>query len=271
MSETPNETDVSARNAELFRNVEELIKTLDPRPQSALVSITAPERRVLAVRNYLRYSSAKLDKKWAWSDDEIREFMRSEDRKKIEAAIRGVVDAFEALSGNQYSLKSADAKRLIRPLHKQIEFWNGNVTVYYLGNQLIDKLLKAYPAWSRNLNLFKKYLAGMGPGGQVKLEKKTIMGAGKGGKDLNIPRSPTHATPGLSDHGRANAFDFIVIHKLNRQIIADAKTATAKDKWDKSGWTAKLKQAVIKAGNHFEGPLGSPGGGLYEPWHYIYK
>jgi hypothetical protein len=223
------------------------------------------------VRNYLRCSSAKLDKKWAWSDDEIREFMRSEDRKRVEAAIESVVHAFETLSGNQYSLKPADAKRLIRPLYKQIKFWNENVTVYYLGNQLIEKLLKDYSDWSRNLNLFGKYLSGMGPGGQVKLEKRTILGAGKEGKDLHIPRSPTHATPGLSDHGRANAFDFIVIHKLNGQIIADAKSATAREKWDKPGWTEKLKQAVINTGNHFEGPLGSPGGGLYEPWHYIYK
>ncbi len=44
-------------------------------------------------------------------------------------------------------------------------------------------------------------------------------------------------------------------------------TATAGEKWDNAGWTAKLKKAVQTAGDNFVGPLASP----YEPWHYVYR
>jgi hypothetical protein len=256
----------------LLKNVEQLVQTLDPRPQAALRKILVPEFRVLAVRNYLRADKAKLDRKWAWSEDEIKQFLKSEDRKHIEEAIRDVVREFEALSGDpDVTLKKGDEKRLIRPLDTQIDYWNGNITVRYLGSQLIEKLLAQYSQWSADVTLFKRLLMGTGPNRQVKLERMRIAGAGKKGADLRIPPSPTHATPGLSDHGRSNAFDFVVVSKMKGEVIAGTASRTAGEKWDKPGWTKKLKQAVVNAGDRFEGPLGAPGGGLYEPWHYVFK
>src|SRR4030095_2696085 len=160
---------------ELLKNVEELVKTLDHRPQEDLRKILVSERRVLAVRNYFRVSKAKLDLKWAWSDDEMKEFLRSEDRRpRVEAATGNVTSQFEALTGNQYSLKRADEKRLIRSLDTQIDYWNGNFGVFHLGGQLIGKLLNSRSEWSGNLPLFKKYLTGTGPGKQVQLENMKV-------------------------------------------------------------------------------------------------
>jgi hypothetical protein len=270
MSETRNGLKTITPKAELLQNVEDLIKTLDPRPQGALMTIRDEERRVLAVRQYFRFSKAELDKKWAWSDVEMTRFMKSDDRLEAEAKIKAVIRAFEKLSKDQVSLMSAEPRRLIRTLHVQIGFWNGNQSVHYLGEQLIEKLLNLSPHWTGKLDLFKKYLTGHGPHHQVELEEMTIKGAGKKGEDLKIKRSPTHATPGLSDHGRASAFDFIVIRKSDRQVVAGTVTKSIPEKWDRAGYTDMLKQAVFNAGNHFEGPLGAPKKGIYEPWHYVY-
>lgn len=155
----------------------------------------------------------------------------------------------------------------VRTLAQQIDFWNGNVTVLHLGRQLIDKLKETVPLWYGDLAVFKNYLTGAGVGKQVQLEKMSIPGAGKKGAALQIPRSPTHATPGLSDHGRANAFDFVVMRTADRKVVAGTVAKSAKDAWDAPGWTAKLKQAVTQAGGRFDGPLMGP---PYEPWHYVY-
>lgn len=254
----------AARTA-VLQYVEGLIPSLDERPQKALLRIRVAEHRVLAVRNYLRVSRGKLDKKWAWSDGEIAAFYASESYTVAQTAIESVKAAFRGLTNQECDL-IVNAK--VRPLAKQIDFWNGNVTVLHLGHQLIDKLKETIPLWWGDVGVFKNYMIGAGPQHQVKLEKMRIAGAGAKGKDLTIPRSPTHATPGLSDHGRASAFDFVVVRRGTQQIVAGTTSGTAKEAWDAPGWTAKLKQAVVQAGNKFDGPLIGP---PYEPWHYVYR
>ena len=83
--------------------------------------------------------------------------------------------------------------------------------------------------------------------------------------EAGLSGSPSNATPGLSQHGQAKAFDFVV--SRGRDVVAGTVTATIQEKWEDAGWTAKLKQAVQDAGGKFVGPLPAP----YEPWHYIYK
>ena len=73
--------------------------------------------------------------------------------------------------------------------------------------------------------------------------------------------TPTLAVPGLSPHGQARAFDFQVMR--GGRLIAGPSSPSA---WDAAGWTAKLQEAVARAGAKFKGPLASP----REPWHYDY-
>ena len=78
-----------------------------------------------------------------------------------------------------------------------------------------------------------------------------------------IPK-PTSAAPGLSEHGRLKAIDFVIL----KGHVVIAKTNTEKEildqQWETPGWTRKLKEAVTQSQSVLTGPLKSP----YEPWHY---
>jgi hypothetical protein len=76
----------------------------------------------------------------------------------------------------------------------------------------------------------------------------------------------TLAAPGLSDHGHANAFDFVVLEDGGKEM-AMASSAWVTTWEGPHDWTTKLKAAVDSAGEgRFDGPLKSP----KEPWHYGY-
>ena len=82
--------------------------------------------------------------------------------------------------------------------------------------------------------------------------------------EFDDERVPTVATPGLSKHGQLRAFDFKIMK--GRRLIAGASSATISSRWDGAGWTAKLREVIVRVSDHFDGPLDNP----YEPWHYNY-
>ncbi len=132
-------------------------------------------------------------------------------------------------------------------MRTQVDLWNQNPTVQRLGLELKTKLLKTLETLPdtpdpTSLQTFKKVLVEVGLSG-----------------------SPSNATPGLSQHGQAKAFDFVVF-KGARSSLGPSPPRSRKSGMT-SGWTANLKKAVQDAGGKFVGPLASP----YEPWHYIYK
>jgi hypothetical protein len=74
----------------------------------------------------------------------------------------------------------------------------------------------------------------------------------------------TWATPGLSQHGQAKAFDFVVHDGAGKVIVGT--NSSQKHKWREERWSEQLKSAITGAKARFSGPLTSPD----EPWHFIY-
>jgi hypothetical protein len=81
----------------------------------------------------------------------------------------------------------------------------------------------------------------------------------------------TNATPGLSQHGRITAVDFLVRH--GNQTVARADSSQILTIWRGPGqWATKLKNAVTSFNRQrghtiFDGPLRFPD----EPWHFTYN
>lgn len=222
-------------------------KDLDARVQGALNSMPSMDRRVLAIRGYLRFATVgrgSIAANWAWSNQDMEEFKKTVEFTKMKEAVVEVKTNFAAQNAGHTLGVDADK---VRSLETQVELWNQNPTVQKLGLELRTKLLKTLES-----------LPDAPDAASLESFKKTLVEAGLSG-------SPSSATPGLSQHGQAKAFDFVVYK--GRDVVAGTSTATAKEKWDDAGWTAKLKEAVQAAGSKFVGPLATP----YEPWHYIYK
>ena len=227
--------------------VDEVAKDLETRIQGALIGMPLMDRRVLAIRGYLRYPSlgrGSIEANWAWSNQDMEEFKKTAEFTRMKAAVAEVKATFAA--NNPGFTLGVDPDK-VRSLESQVELWNQNPTVERLGRELKAKLLTAVEALpdtpdETSLKAFRKVLV-----------------------EASLSSTPSNATPGLSQHGQAKAFDFVV--SRGRDVVAGTVTATIQEKWEDAGWTAKLKQAVQDAGGKFVGPLPAP----YEPWHYIYK
>ncbi len=227
--------------------VDAMEKKLGSEIQKALIGIPSMERRVLAIRGYLKYPSmgrGTIRANWAWSDEEMEAFKKTAEFVKMKQAVEDVKKTF-ASQNPGYSL-GVDANK-VRSLEAQVRLWNQNGSVHKLGEELKRKLLKALESMpeapdTTSLEEFQKVLT-----------------------KADLSGSPTNATPGLSQHGQARAFDFVV--SKGKVVVAGTVTATIPEKWENPGWTAKLKKAVKDAGDQFSGPLPAP----YEPWHYAYK
>lgn len=222
-------------------------KELETEIQGALNGMPLMDRRVLAIRGYLRFPTmgrGSISANWAWSNQDMEEFKKTTEFTKMKAAVADVKSTFAAQ--NVGFTLGVDPDK-VRSLESQVELWNQNPTVQKLGLELKTELLKTLATLpdtpdEASLKAFKKVLI-----------------------EARLSGTPSNATPGLSQHGQAKAFDFVVLK--GRDVIASTQTATLKEKWDDAGWTAKLKKAVQEAGDKFIGPLPAP----YEPWHYIYK
>jgi hypothetical protein len=211
---------------------------LESRVIETLRQISSPDRRLLALRSYLRAENY-LAERWSWSQEQISAYSATPEGKAAAAEIDAVNAAFAGANPG-YSLH---VNREPRSLEEQIAHWNANESVGSAAAALVAALERRFVTDS----------SAASPD-QVRAALK------KWKPDLPIAL----AAPGLSPHGQGRAFDFQV--ERGGQIIAGTGLAAATRQWDTEGWTAKLHSAVIKAGPHLAGPLESP----YEPWHYSY-
>jgi hypothetical protein len=205
-----------------------------------LKQIDGLPRRVLALRRYIR-KAPDLARQWTWSDADLARFWGTAQGRELRREIDKVVRKFEELNPG-FTLGTSPP----RTLQRQIDLWNANATVRAAANHLIRKCrreLSAYPEVPTPdaTAKFRHFLEHSG-----------------------VHPEPTSAAPGLSDHGQMHAIDFVVKQVRPPTVIADTVSATIASDWLAPRWDRKLKEAVVKSGNHFEGPLAHP----QEPWHY---
>lgn len=211
---------------------------LDGRAIAALDHIVGADRRLLAVRAYLR-AGASLDERWSWSQDQISAYGSTPEGMAATADIDAVIAAFAAANPGC----TLRVNRMPRSLEVQLARWNDNPSVGVVAAALLRSLEQRFgsTAAAPDTAALRGALINWTPGVAAPL-----------------------AAPGLSAHGQARAFDFQV--ERHGRVIAGIESALAHRQWDAAGWTYRLHAAVINAGGRFTGPLASP----YEPWHYAY-
>jgi hypothetical protein len=211
---------------------------LQPPVIDALHSIVGFDRRLLALRSYLRAGDA-LSARWSWSQQQLSMYSSTPEGKAAAADIDAVAAAFAAANPD-FSLH---VNRELRSLELQIAHWNENGSVGTTAAALVTDLERRFSDKRESVN-------------GDELRNALIEWQ---------PKSPAAlAAPGLSAHGQGRAFDFQI--ERHGQVVAGIEVATAHRQWDAPGWTEKLHTAIGVAGNHFVGPIQSP----YEPWHYAY-
>jgi hypothetical protein len=228
-----------ASEAQLQAWVDEASIGLDSRVTVALSQISGADRRLLAVRAYLR-SGATLPQRWSWSAQRLADYASTPEGRAANADIDAVAEAFTAANPG-FTL---EVNRQPRSLELQLAHWNENASVKAVAASLIESLEKRFAGSTRN------------PAAD---EVRAALIA------WTPPVAATLAAPGLSAHGQGRAFDFQVLHE--GRVIAGLDAAGAHRQWDAAGWTQKLHQAMTAAHGRFAGPLQSP----YEPWHYAYN
>jgi hypothetical protein len=218
--------------------VDEVSVGLDSRAAEALSQIAGADRRLLAVRAYLRAGDT-LPQRWSWSAQRLADYASTPEGRAANADIDAVAAAFAAANPS-FTL---EANRQPRSLERQLAHWNENASVKAVAASLVDSLSKRFDGGSRSppAEELRAALIAWAP-----------------------PVAATLAAPGLSAHGQGRAFDFQVLH--GRRVIAGLDADAAYRQWDEDGWTLKLHQAMDAAHGRFTGPLQSP----YEPWHYAY-
>jgi hypothetical protein len=211
---------------------------LEPRVLETLQRISSIERRLLALRAYLR-AGDRLAERWSWPQDQLSAYPATAEGKAAAADIDAVAAEFAA-SNPGFTLR---VNRQPRSLELQIAHWNANESVGTVAAALAGSLEERFAGNPKPPNAEQLR--------QALIEWKPKVAAAL-------------AAPGLSAHGQGRAFDFQI--ERDGQVVAGIEVASARRQWDAAGWTQKLHTAVSLAGNHFVGPLESP----YEPWHYAY-
>lgn len=211
---------------------------LPPAVIDALHRIVGVDRRLLALRAYLRAGSA-LSQRWSWTQEQVTAYPSTPEGKAAAYEINAVIAAF-ATANPGFALQ---VNRQPRTLDVQITLWNENKSV-------------GKAAATLRAALERRFTVNGTPPNADELRKALIEWPPESAAAL--------AAPGLSAHGQGRALDFQVAH--HGQVIAGTNVASAHRQWDETGWTQKLHAAVSIAGNRFVGPLQSP----YEPWHYAY-
>jgi hypothetical protein len=210
---------------------------LDPRAVDALRRIVGADRRLLALRAYLRAGDS-LPERWSWSQERLSAYATTPEGKAASADIDAVATAFAAANPG-FTLT---VNRQPRSLELQIAHWNQNPSVARVAAELAATMSQRFPA---------------APAPSTDELRHALM-------DWRPNVAAALAAPGLSAHGQGRAFDFQIEHR--GQVVAGTEVASARQRWDAAGWTQKLHQAMSTAGPHFTGPLAAP----YEPWHYAY-
>jgi len=210
---------------------------LDPRAVAALQQVVGPDRRLLALRAYLR-AGTSLSGRWTWSQQQLSAYASTAEGKAAAADLNAVIAAF-ASANPGFTLR---VNRMPRSLAVQLARWNENRSVGVAATALATALDRQFGATVvPDAPALRHALMNWTPAVAAAL-----------------------AAPGLSAHGQARAFDFQVEH--DGKVIAGIEAASARQQWDAAGWTRKLQAAIRASGNRFAGPLSTP----YEPWHYAY-
>lgn len=206
-----------------------------PEPaRKALEKIPEPDRKLLALRSYLR-SAKSLEARWSWTEAEIAAYQKSDQYVTAMAAVAAVVKAFEVKNPG-YTLH---VNTEVRSLEEQLAKWNSNASVKSASAGMDAAATK--------------WLADNSKAGADELRAFIVEWKPAGTSML--------AAPGLTNHGRGEAFDFQVAQ--GQAVVAGAGGAA---EWNATGWNAKLQEAVRLSTMPFEGPLTDPN----EPWHYDY-
>ena len=210
----------------------------DARVLDTLRQIAPPDRRLLALRAYLRAGDS-LAARWSWSQQQLSDYPTTPEGKAASEQIDAVIAAFAAANPG-FTLR---VNREPRSLELQLTRWNENESVGKAAAELAASLNHQFLGAKKAVtaDVLCKFLIEWQPSVRAAL-----------------------AAPGLSAHGQARAFDFAV--ERGGEIIAGPEFASAGERWDAAGWTEKLRAAVRAAGDRFAGPLAAP----YEPWHYTY-
>lgn len=219
---------------------------LSPNVQSALDRIPDLAKKLLAIKYYLQRSREEIDRKWAWTGKYAKFYRSTGEYRRALDEIGKVKRAFAEMNPG-YSL---DVRIEIRSLGSQIGKWNTTRSVAKGADEIFTSFLSLVTDSAvtfnpepdeESLERFKLFLLAFKP-----------------------VQSPTVAVPGLSQHGQFRAFDFKIMR--GRRVIAGTSTARIAADWDAPGWTERLREAICRASDRFEGPLDDP----YEPWHYAY-
>src|SRR5215213_1417962 len=78
---------------------DEVEKGLETRIQGALNGMPLMDRRVLAIRGYLRFPTmgrGTIEANWAWSNDDMEEFKKTSEFTKMKEAVAEVKATFAA-------------------------------------------------------------------------------------------------------------------------------------------------------------------------------
>jgi hypothetical protein len=214
----------------------------DPRIAASLARIAGTNRRLLALRGYLR-AGAGIVERWSWSEAQIADFAQSPEYRAMQVVISGVRQAFVAANPGFDLWVNPD----VRSLDTQLRNWNRSASVASAAAALLDAL----HAWQESA-AFKA----LPPAARRRATENFLVAF------VPVP-TPTLAVPGLSPHGQMRAIDFH-IRKGGRTV---AGPGSAADDWHATGWAQRLQSAVRAGSERLEGPLQLP----QEPWHYTYS
>src|ERR1700689_4817498 len=114
---------------------------LPPRALATLQHIAGADRRLLAVRAYLRAGSS-LDERWSWSQQQLDAYPTTAEAKLAAADIDAVIAAFSAANPG-FTL---GVNRLPRSLEVQIAHWNENRSVGITAAALVAALERQFSA-----------------------------------------------------------------------------------------------------------------------------
>jgi hypothetical protein len=216
--------------------------------------------KLFALSRYLHNPQYISGKKSRWPEvTSVSEFKKTAISKNIEEKCEKVNSEFINISDSGYSLTWTG----IRTLDHQIELFDSS-SLKGETDRLFDAAISTINSLPDSLDYksiqhFKSFLK-------------------------NHKAGNTLAAPGLSDHGKMNAVDFIVM-KGSQEIAGThtvkkegSKERIADPVWRKTiiqqsttvTWEEQLMKAIKAADVGFEGPL-KPPGFPDEPWHYILK
>jgi hypothetical protein len=237
-------------------------------------------RAYLAIRGYLRFppsgKGGTLEDHWVWTEAQARQYLNGTYfRTVVQPLLDRVSQEFVTLNPSfrrtgAYSLRANTHPRSLREQRNNwLKFYDpanddtpnkitGIERIHFVAQDLKAKLLAEIAE------------AGYGDDptpGTLATFKKFLTGRRTNPRGKYAPL--TYATPGLSAHGQARAFDFVVM--LGGRTVAgtEGDPKSLKKKWRNDKWDEQLNTAVRVVdpdGSVFDGPLKSPD----EPWHYYY-